>query len=197
LRKQLATFFASLAMTILPAHFATATDLYWEWSFTANSALQKGYFVTNGGPFTSSNPSSATYNVTNFIVSQSSNPTIPVGSVTNTPISTGGIYLISQPTVSFVWNNSLNRSTLMQRDNGTLTNGFGFDKVGGGPEDRWTFFADNSIMLGRVGGSNGSFQPLSLQAVTTPVPEPSTYALAVIATGVMAFVARRRKARLV
>ncbi|MBI1325200.1 PEP-CTERM sorting domain-containing protein [bacterium] len=30
---------------------------------------------------------------------------------------------------------------------------------------------------------------------STPVPEPSTYAVSAIATGVMAFAARRRKAR--
>jgi hypothetical protein len=193
LRKQIATFFASLAMTILPAHFATATDLYWEWSFTANSALQKGYFVTNGGPFTSSNPSSATYTVTNFIVSQSSFPALPVGSITNTPISTGGIYVISQPTISFVWNNSLNRSTEFQRLSGAFTNGSSFFKVGGGPQDVWRFYADSTSMRGTVGVINS---PLTtLQAVTTPVPEPSTYALAAIATGVIAFVARRRKAR--
>jgi len=43
--------------------------------------------------------------------------------------------------------------------------------------------------------NTGAGNPLMLAFKPVTVPEPSTYALAAIATGVMAFVARRRKAR--
>ena len=43
--------------------------------------------------------------------------------------------------------------------------------------------------------STGTAQPFFLAFKTVSVPEPSTYALAAIATGVMAYLARRRKAR--
>ena len=44
-------------------------------------------------------------------------------------------------------------------------------------------------------GSTGPFF-LAFKPTPTAVPEPSTYALAAIASGVMAAVARRRKARM-
>ena len=43
--------------------------------------------------------------------------------------------------------------------------------------------------------STGSSKPVYLAFKPVTVPEPSTYALATIATGVMAYLARRRKAR--
>ncbi len=47
-----------------------------------------------------------------------------------------------------------------------------------------------------VNFGSSTFDSVTLNALTfTAVPEPSTYALAAIATGVMAAVARRRKAR--
>ena len=46
-----------------------------------------------------------------------------------------------------------------------------------------------------VTGFGGSTYWTAMSAVVTPVPEPSTYALAAIATGLMAALARRRKAR--
>ncbi len=46
-------------------------------------------------------------------------------------------------------------------------------------------------------GNNTLFYGAAFVGSTNPVPEPSTYALGAIATGVMAVVARRRKAKLV
>ncbi|MCY2934688.1 MAG: PEP-CTERM sorting domain-containing protein [Planctomycetota bacterium] len=43
--------------------------------------------------------------------------------------------------------------------------------------------------------STGAAAPIFLAFKPVSVPEPSTYALAAIATGVMAYLARRRKAR--
>ena len=43
--------------------------------------------------------------------------------------------------------------------------------------------------------STGTAKPSSLAFKPVSVPEPSTYALAAIATGLMAYLARRRKAR--
>ena len=56
--------------------------------------------------------------------------------------------------------------------------------------------ASQTLSFSPTGSGTGGFALLdgvSLHEVTIPVPEPSTYALAAIATGVMAALARRRK----
>jgi hypothetical protein len=185
------TLLAALSMILMSAQSSKAVDLYWQWSFTDSVGLQQGYFVTDGGPFSSANPASGTYNVLNFIVTSS--PNMAIGSITTTPISTGGVYNEgTQPGTGFIWNNGTAAATQFFRDNGALTNGTNYYQVGATPDDRFTFGISGSSMIGRA-KSSGTFAPLTLQAVATPVPEPSTYALGAIGTIVFGLVARRRR----
>ncbi len=53
-----------------------------------------------------------------------------------------------------------------------------------------------TVSYSMVNFGSSTFDDVTFNALTfTVVPEPSTYALAAIATGVMAAIARRRKAR--
>lgn len=168
-----------------------AADLYWEWSFTASGQSAQGYFVTNGGPYTGPNPTAGTFNITNFIVAQTTFSGSLVGAMNTFLAYPGGVYNEgSQPGTGFQWNGSA--ATQFFRANGTLTNGSAFYLYGGGENDYFGFYITSGVQAGNWGFNSGN---LTLQAVTTPVPEPSTWAMGVIGTCVTAVIARRRKAR--
>lgn len=176
---------AALVMILMSARYSTAADLYWEWSFTDGAGLQQGYFVTDGGPFTTANPASGTYNVLNFIVTSS--PNMPLGSMAGGTYNEG----VQSPT-GFVWDNGTAKATEFFREGGTYTNGANYYQVGGDTDiDKFLFYADGSGMIAQA--KDNAFVPITLQAVATPVPEPSTYALSAVGVTVIGFVARRQR----
>jgi hypothetical protein len=205
LRVRLATTLGALALALLPVNFANATTLlWWEWKFTTASGLQQGYFVTDGGPYSTPNPTAGTYNISNFVVASS--PNMPLGSITNTPISTGGVYDMgathgADTTTAFVWDDSSGKATQFSRTSGsfTFTNGSNFYVVGGADSDVdvFGFYASSSVQEGTSGG-DPYVSLLLLNAVPTPssaVPEidPAGFgSVAALVTGALGLIERRR-----
>lgn len=189
MRSHRVTLLAALAMILMSARSSTAADLYWQWSFTDSDGIQEGYFVTDGGPYSSANPVGGTYNILNFIVTSS--PNMALGSITATPISTGGVYDEgAMPGQGFFWSNGMAQATAFFRDNQNYTNGSNFYETSP-PNGRFLFYAGGGVMLAAT--NYNTLVTLSLQAVPTPVPEPSTYALSAIGITVFGLVARRRQ----
>lgn len=150
-----------------------------------------GLFRDRRRPYTVPNPAAGTFNITNLIVTQTTISGSSVGAINTYGAYSGGVYNANNQGVQgFIWNGSV--PTQFFRDGGTLTNGSNFYLTGGGGFDRLGFFASVTARQGSWGFDTGN---LTLQAVTTPVPEPSTWAMGVIGTCVAAVIARRRKAR--
>jgi hypothetical protein len=101
----------------------------------------------------------------------------------------------SAPTTS-AWSISFGSETGSTVGTSVASNGFS-----GWLNYTQTFTASSAsqiLSFSPTGSGIGGFALLdgvSMREVTIPVPEPSTYALGAIATGVMAAIARRRKAR--
>ncbi len=156
---------------------------------------------------------SSTVNLTNGVVSSLNSTTYPV----NSP--TGGAYAILNDTLYFAYGSYFSQGSGRF---GTLGFGAGgtFSQLSADPlYGKMNIVSDGTTLFGIYGNGSAGQQKLytinpatgALTAGPTisgtglgtyfhgaaivPVPEPSTYALGAIATGVMAAVARRRKAR--
>jgi len=107
----------------------------------------------------------------------------------------GAMGFTNTSTFSQIGSNSLYVNMVLASDGTTLYGLYGNGTSGNqklysiNPTDGVTTFLTN------VSGTGLGTYFYGASIVTVPVPEPSTYALAAIATGVMAAVARRRKAR--
>ena len=125
-----------------------------------------------------------------------------INSNLNTPVglafdSSGNLYVANDANSTISKFNS--SGTFLSQINSNLSNPYGlaFDSSGNlyaANETNRTiskFSSSGTFLTSWSTGSNPNY--LAFKPVT--VPEPSTYALATIATGVMAYLARRRKAR--
>jgi hypothetical protein len=175
---------AAAAMVLAGTQATQAVDLLWEWTTTQAGLVSTGTFVTDGGPFTSSNPTAGTYILSQFEVKTSA-----AGATIGSTLT--GDYTIVMPSEGFIWSSVSANATQFFRSNGGVTNGMSFNDSNG---VNFGFYTFNNQMYGGWDLDNAAAGLMTLQAVN-PVPEPSTYALGAIATGVMAAVARRRKAR--
>ena len=185
MRLQIKSLIASAAMVLAGTQATQAVDLLWEWTTNQGGAISTGTFITNGGPFTSSNPANGTYTISQFEV-KTSTAGGTIGSTLN------GVYTIDNPTSGFIWSSASARPTQFFRQGGVLTNGSNF--IENQSLLYWGFYLFNNQAYGGWDLDNGAAGLMTLQAVN-PVPEPSTYALCAIATGVLAAAARRRKAK--
>lgn len=184
MRLQIKSLIVAAAMVLAGTQATQAVDLLWEWTTTQAGSVSTGTFVTDGGPFASSNPTAGTYTISQFEVKTSA-AGAPIGSTLT------GDYTIDMPSEGFIWSSVSANATQFFRSNGGVTNGMSFSDSNGAYFGFYTF---NNQMYGGWDLDNAAAGLMTLQAVN-PVPEPSTYALCAIATGVMAAVARRRKAR--
>jgi hypothetical protein len=184
----LKTLLSLACLSILAGSPINAADLNWEWSFSINGGLEKGQFVTNGGPYSDTIPA-GTYTIKDFSVTQSANGLV-IGSLVK------GDYTILYPNGGFVWDGT--QATQFFRLNGVYDNGVAYVQQPSEIGQEFSFYLDGSTMMGQIdnfttdnviGSGNLSLTPVN------SVPEPSTYALAAIASGVMAALARHRKAR--
>ena len=111
--------------------------------------------------------------------------------------SSGNLYAANKYDTTSKFNSS---GAYLSSISGTLggPNGLAFDSSGNLYAANYansTISKFNSSGSFLTSWSTGTAQPFFLAFKTVSVPEPSTYALAAIATGVMAYLARRRKAR--
>jgi hypothetical protein len=194
---QLRTIAAAVALLFASSSFTRAMDITFDFSTLADR--QSSYTLTSGAySLLISNPVNSGLNVTGFFTTDSDG--IFLGSAGFTPPFnagfsmqvTGGPLDFKNYVIGFI-NPGTVGSFSLTGGTGTST-GNVLDPVGS-----YNFNGSYRITPGDTVALNASIQSGTLSQIksitfsTVTVPEPSTYALAAIATGVMAYLARRRK----
>ena len=169
--------FAAVAVCLLviPSR-ANATPLIWDWSFAGTEA---GTFTTNGT--VADTASSFNFTITNFTVTSSTITSL-----------IGSGYTENQPLQGFLWDGT--EPTQFYRSSGSFTNGSNF--YVSSPAYIYGFYTSSGTAFGGLEDPNESpaVSAAALTLTVAPVPEPTTYAMALagLACGGYAVFRRRR-----
>ena len=169
--------FAAVAVCLLviPSR-ANATPLIWDWSFAGTEA---GTFTTNGTVADAAG--SFNFTITNFTVTSSAITSL-----------IGSGYTETQPPQGFLWDGTV--PTQFYRSSGSFTNGSNF--FVSSPAYVYGFYTSSGTALGVLEDPNESpaVSAAALTLTVAPVPEPSTYAMALagLACGGYSMYRRRR-----
>jgi len=174
--------FAAVAVCLLVIPSRANATLIWDWSFGDSEA---GTFTTNGTTADAIGADGANpfnFTVTNFTVTAST-----ISSLIGSP------YSETQPQQGFLWNGV--SATEFYRSNGQLTNGSNF--YVSSPAYSYLFFADSVSATGGLADpdENPVVSNTALTLTVAPVPEPTTYAMALAGLACGGYLRFRRRVR--
>jgi hypothetical protein len=164
----------ALCLLVIPSR-ANATPLIWDWSFAGTEA---GTFTTNGT--VADTASSFNFTITNFTVTSSTITSL-----------IGSGYTETQPVQGFLWDGTV--PTQFYRSSGSFTNGSNF--FVSSPAYIYMFFASSGTATGGLEDPSESPVVSSAALTLTAVPEPSTYAMALVGLACGGYSMWRRKRR--
>ena len=155
-----------------------SAEVIWDWSFAGTEA---GTFTTNGT--VADTASSFNFTITNFTVTSSTITSL-----------IGSGYTVNQPLQGFLWNGTV--PTEFYRSSGTLTNGSNF--FVSSPAYIYGFYTSSGTAFGGLEDPNESpaVSAAALTLTVAPVPEPTTFAMALagLACGGYSMWRRRKRA---